>query len=293
MASASSGLDIPLVRRVGVVGCGLMGAGISEVCARAGMDVVVIERTHDLARRGRERIEASLKRAHRRGRVDDLGPVLDRITVTPEREAIHDRDLVIEAIVEAHAAETEVFESLDRLVTSPTAILASNTSSIPIARIAMMTSRPEQVVGLHFFNPATVLDLVEIIPSLTTAEHTVAGARAFVEEQLGKSAIIGRDRAGFVVNALIVPFILAAVRMVEADFATAEDIDRGLVLGAAHPQGPLALADLIGLDTTLAVAESLYDEFREPQYVTPPLQSRMVDAGHLGRKTKRGFYTYP
>jgi len=178
------------------------------------------------------------------------------------------------------------------VVESPDAILASNTSSIPIMKLGVVTSRPDRVMGIHFFNPVPVLTLVELVPSLLTSDETVECSRTFVQDQLGKHAIDCQDRAGFVVNSLLVPFILSAIRMLESGFATAEDIDQGLVLGAAHPQGPLALADLIGLDTTLAIAESLYEEFKEPLYAAPPLLARMVHAGLLGRKTGRGFYTY-
>jgi 3-hydroxybutyryl-CoA dehydrogenase len=217
---------------------------------------------------------------------------LARIRVETSLEALADRDLVVEAIVEDEAAKTELFATLDKVVQSPDAILASNTSSIPIMKLGVVTSRPEKVIGIHFFNPVPVLQLVELVPSLLTEPDVTAQARAFVEEQLCKLAIDCQDRAGFVVNALLIPFVLSAIRMLESGFATAEDIDRGLVLGAAHPQGPLALADLIGLDTTKAVAESLYEEFKEPLYAAPPLLNRMVDAGLLGRKAGRGFYTY-
>jgi 3-hydroxybutyryl-CoA dehydrogenase len=177
-------------------------------------------------------------------------------------------------------------------VESPDAILASNTSSIPIMKLGVVTKRPASVIGVHFFNPVPVLPLVELVPSLLTSPETTERARGFVEGTLGKQAIDCQDRAGFVVNALLIPFVLSAIRMLESGFATAADIDRGLVLGAAHPQGPLALADLIGLDTTKAVAGSLYEEFKEPLYAPPPLLNRMVDAGLLGRKAGRGFYTY-
>ncbi len=280
------------MERVGVVGCGLMGAGIAEVVARAGMDVVVAESSERAAAAGRERLERSLQRAHSRGKVDDVAAVLQRISVTTELDALADRQLVVEAIVEDEAAKTELFGRLDRTVADPDAVLASNTSSIPITRLAVATSRPGHVIGVHFFNPVPVLPLVEVVPSLLTAPATTERARAFVEDRLGKQVITSQDRAGFVVNALLVPFVLSAIRMVEAGFATAEDVDRGLVLGAAHPQGPLALADLIGLDTVQAIAESLYAEFKEPLYAAPPLLARMVDAGLLGRKTGRGFHTY-
>ncbi len=277
---------------IGVVGCGLMGAGIAEVSARAGHGVIVVESDETRARDGRARIERSLRRAQERGKLADAEPVLERLQVVTDLEALADREIVVEAIVEDEEAKTSLFQRLDEMVTSRDAILASNTSSIPVMKLAVATSRPSHVVGIHFFNPVPVLKLVELVPSLLTAPETTARARAFVEGSLGKHAIDCQDRAGFVVNALLIPFILSAIRMMESGFATAEDIDQGLVLGAAHPQGPLALADLIGLDTTQAVAQSLYEEFKEPLYAAPPLLNRMVEARLLGRKTGRGFYTY-
>lgn len=280
------------MKRIGVVGCGLMGAGIAEVCARAGLDVVVAESSEAAAVVGRTRLEKSLRRAEERGRIDSAAEVLDRIRVVDNLEALADRDMVVEAILEDEAAKVALFKRLDTIVTSPDAVLASNTSSIPIMKLAVATSRPSHVLGVHFFNPVPVLSLVELVPSLLTADETTERARTFVEKTLGKHAIDCQDRAGFVVNALLIPFVLSAIRMLESGFATAADIDEGLVRGAAHPQGPLALADLIGLDTVKAVAESLYDEFKEPLYASPPLLARMVDAGLLGRKTGRGFHTY-
>lgn len=280
------------MRNVGVVGCGLMGAGIAEVCARAGLDVVVAESSDAAAEAGRKRLTTSLQRAEAKGKIDSAADVLARIRVVTALEDLADRDLVIEAIVEDEDAKVALFRRLDEIVTSPEAILASNTSSIPIMKLGVVTNRPQHVIGIHFFNPVPVLQLVELVPSLLTAEETTDRAREFVEGALGKQAIDCQDRAGFVVNALLIPFVLSAIRMLESGFATAADIDRGLVLGAAHPQGPLALADLIGLDTTKAVAESLYEEFKEPLYAAPPLLNRMVDAGLLGRKAGRGFYTY-
>jgi 3-hydroxybutyryl-CoA dehydrogenase len=277
---------------VGVVGAGLMGAGIAEVAARAGKDVVLIDANPAAAEAGHKRLRASLERAEQRGKIADAAEVLKRITVSSDLEALADRDLVIEAIVEDEAAKTALFTRLDSIVTDPDAVLASNTSSIPIMKLAVATERPAQVIGLHFFNPVPVLSLVELVPSLLTAQETADRVRTFVEDDLGKHPIDSQDRAGFVVNALLIPFVLSAIRMLESGFATAEDIDQGLVRGAAHPQGPLALADLIGLDTTKAVAESLYEEFKEPLYAPPPLLARMVDAGLLGRKTGRGFYHY-
>jgi len=280
------------VELVGVVGCGQMGAGIAEVCARAGLDVVAVESSRAAADAGRARLTASLDRAERKGKIESAAAVLERIRITEDLDELADRTLVIEAIVENEAVKAELFGKLDKIVAAPDALLASNTSSIPIMKLGTATARPAQVLGIHFFNPVPVLPLVELVPSLLTADETVARARKFAEDTLGKHAILCQDRAGFVVNALLIPFILAAVRMLESGFATKEAIDEGLVRGAAHPQGPLALADLIGLDTTKAVAESLYEEFKEPLYAPPPLLARMVDAGLLGRKTGRGFYTY-
>jgi 3-hydroxybutyryl-CoA dehydrogenase len=278
--------------KVGVVGCGLMGSGIAEVAARAGSDVVVAESSTAAADAGRARLEKSLARAEAKGKIDSAAAVMDRIRLVSDLSELADREIVIEAIVEDEDAKTELFRTLDKVLTNPDAILASNTSSIPIMKLGVVTNRPQNVIGVHFFNPVPVLQLVELVPSLLTAQDTTERARAFVEGRLGKQAIDCQDRAGFVVNALLIPFVLSAIRMLESGFATAADIDRGLVLGAAHPQGPLALADLIGLDTTKAVAESLYEEFKEPLYAAPPLLARMVDAGLLGRKTGRGFYTY-
>jgi 3-hydroxybutyryl-CoA dehydrogenase len=280
------------MQRIGVVGGGLMGAGIAEVSARAGHDVVVAEVSDESAKRTLARLEASLSRSAAKGRIDSAADVLARITVVSALDTLADRDVVVEAILEEESAKVALFKRLDAIVETPDAILASNTSSIPIMKLGVVTSRPAQVIGIHFFNPVPVLQLVELVPSLLTSAETTARSRTWVEGAMGKTAIDCQDRAGFVVNALLIPFILSAIRMYESGFATAEDIDRGLVLGAAHPQGPLALADLIGLDTTAAVAKSLYEEFKEPLYSPPPLLQRMVDAGLLGRKTGRGFHTY-
>ena len=278
--------------KAGVVGCGLMGAGIAEVSAIAGLDVVVAESGPDAVRAGLDRLRRSLERAEAKGRIPSAEEVLGRIHLTDDLDALGDREIVFEAIAEDEGAKVGLFRELDRVVAAEDAILASNTSSIPIMKLGVATERPEQVIGVHFFNPVPVLALVELVPSLLTSPATTERARALVEGPLGKQSIDCQDRAGFVVNAMLVPFILSAIRMVESGFATAEDIDRGLVLGAAHPMGPLALADLIGLDTTKAVAESLYEEFKEPLYAPPPLLARMVDAGLVGRKSGRGFHRY-
>jgi 3-hydroxybutyryl-CoA dehydrogenase len=280
------------IDRVGIVGCGLMGAGIAEVCARASKSVVVVESSDSAANDGRVRIANSLARAEHRGKIASASEVLARIRVVDDLTLLADRELVIEAVLEDERSKVDLFRRLDAIISDPAVILASNTSSIPIMKLAVATRRPSQVVGLHFFNPVPVLPLVELVPSLLTSSTATERLRHFVQTDLGKTPINCQDRAGFVVNALLIPFILSAIRMMESGFATAHDIDQGLVLGAAHPQGPLALADLIGLDTTKAVAESLYEEFKEPLYAAPPLLARMVDAGLLGRKTGRGFYTY-
>ncbi len=280
--------------RVGVVGCGLMGSGIAEVCARAGLDVVVNEVNQDALAAGRARVEKSLARALRSGKLDEAGrdAALGRIRFSADMGEFADRQLVVEAVAESEQIKTEVFTALDKVVTDPDAIFASNTSSIPIMKLGMATSRPQQVIGIHFFNPVPVLKLVELVPSLLTDVSTRRRADEFVENVLGKQVILSQDRAGFVVNALLVPYLLSAIRMLESGFASAEDIDTGMVQGCAHPMGPLALTDLIGLDTTKAIAESMYAEFKEPLYSPPPLLLRMVDAGLLGKKSSRGFYDY-
>lgn len=282
------------IERVGVVGCGLMGAGIAEVCARAGLPVTVVERDAEAARSGLGRITRSLDRAAVHGRLSaerrEAASAL--ITVADQLEALRESDLVIEAVAEDERLKLDVFTRLDSVITGEDTLLATNTSSIPVIRLASATGRPDRVIGVHFFNPVPVLSLVELVPSLLTSPTTAARAEIFVTGTLGKEVVRTRDRAGFIVNALLVPYLLAAVRMVESGGASVQDVDRGMVLGCAHPLGPLALADLIGLDTTRAIAESLYAEFREPQYSPPPLLSRMVEAGLLGRKSGRGFHTY-
>jgi 3-hydroxybutyryl-CoA dehydrogenase len=282
------------IERVGVVGCGLMGSGIAEVSARAGLDVIVREIDAGAAEAGLKRLTTSLDRAVRAGKLDEAGRdvTLDRIRLTTDMAELADRQLVIEAVVEDEALKTDVFALLDKVVDDETAILASNTSSIPIMKLGMATNRPEQVIGIHFFNPVPILRLVELVTSLLTAPATTDRADEFATDVLGKHVIKSQDRAGFIVNALLVPYLLSAIRMLESGFASAEDIDTGMVEGCNHPMGPLHLADLIGLDTTMAVAESLYAEFKEPLYASPPLLSRMVEAGLLGRKAGRGFYDY-
>lgn len=282
------------IERVGVVGCGLMGSGIAEVCARAGLDVVVREVTEGALDAGRKRIQGSLDKALRAGKLPEAerDELLSRIRFTTDFADFADRELVVEAVIENEAEKLEVFRGIDKAVEAEDAILATNTSSIPVMKLAMATNRPASVLGLHFFNPVPVMHLVELIPSLLTAPETAANAEVFAETVLGKRVIRSKDRAGFIVNALLIPYLLSAIRMLESGFATAEDIDSGVVEGLRHPMGPLALTDLIGLDTTIAVSQSLYQEFKEPLYAPPPLLSRMVEAGLLGRKAGRGFYDY-
>ncbi|MFD1146924.1 3-hydroxybutyryl-CoA dehydrogenase [Saccharothrix hoggarensis] len=282
------------IQRVGVVGSGLMGSGIAEVCARAGLDVLVAEVSPDATEAARGRIASSLGRGVRSGKLsaEDRDAALERLRFTTDYADFADRNLVVEAVAENEQVKTEVFAALDKIVADPDAIFASNTSSIPIMKLGMATSRPEQVIGVHFFNPVPVLKLVELVPSLLTGDKTRTRAEAFVTGVLNKEVIRSQDRAGFVVNALLIPYLLSAIRMLESGFASAEDIDNGMVLGCAHPMGPLRLTDLIGLDTTKAIAESMYEEFKEPLYSPPPLLLRMVDAGLLGKKSGRGFHSY-
>ena len=282
------------IARVGVVGCGLMGSGIAEVSARAGLDVVVVEADDEAAAAGRSRVEASLGQGVRRGKLteEDRDATAARILVTSEPDALGDRQLVVEAVPELEPLKLDTFRMIDKVVADEGAVLASNTSSIPIMKLAMATHRPEQVIGVHFFNPVPVLPLVELVPSMLTSPDALGRAAAFASDTLGKHVIRSQDRAGFVVNALLIPYLLSSIRMLESGFATAEDIDTGMVQGCAHPMGPLALSDLIGLDTVMAVAQSMYDEFKEPLYAPPPMLLRMVDAGLLGRKSGRGFHQY-
>ncbi len=282
------------IERIGVVGCGLMGSGIAEVCARAGLEVLVQEVDAAAAERGRDRIVKSLDRAVTAGKLPEAERDLavSKLAFTTDLGDFGDRQLVIEAVVESEAAKTDVFRALDKVVTADDAILASNTSSIPIMKLAMATSRPAQVIGMHFFNPVPVMRLLEVVTSLLTDPTTTAAAHTFGADVLHKRVIQSQDRAGFIVNSLLIPYLLSAIRMLESGFATPADIDAGMVEGCNHPMGPLALADLIGLDTTMAVAEVMYEEFKEPLYAPPPLLSRMCDAGLLGRKVGRGFYEY-
>ncbi|MGW2288807.1 3-hydroxybutyryl-CoA dehydrogenase [Streptomyces phaeochromogenes] len=281
------------VTRLGVVGCGLMGSGIAEVAARHGLDVRVAEATLDAAKAGRRRLTLSLDRGVARGRLteEQRDQALSRLIFTHDLGDLADCQFVVEAVAENRDIKIDVIRALDKVVEDHTAILATNTSSIPVVDLAVATERPGQVIGMHFFNPVPVQRLVEVIPALTTSAVTEQRTRDF-SEQLGKRTVRAPDRAGFVVNALLVPYLLSAVRMMESGGAQAQDIDQGMELGCAHPMGPLRLIDLIGLDTVQAIAESMHEEFKEPLYAPPALLRRMVTAGHLGRKSGRGFYPY-
>lgn len=282
------------IERVGVVGGGQMGGGIAEVAAKAGAHVVVFEPTDEFAAASRKRITASLDRAVEKGKLAaaDRDGAVARLSFTTSLQDMADRQLVIEAIVEDEAVKAKVFAELDEIVTDPDAVLASNTSSIPIMKIAAATRNPQRVLGLHFFNPVPVLPLVELVGTLVTSERAVAAVEEFATNTLGKKVVRCSDRSGFIVNALLVPYLLSAVRMAEAGVATVEDIDTAVVAGLSHPMGPLRLCDLIGLDTMKLIADSMFEEFKEPLYAPPPLLQRMVEAGRLGKKSGRGFYTY-
>jgi 3-hydroxybutyryl-CoA dehydrogenase len=280
------------VAQIGVVGAGFMGSGIAESAARAGVAVKLYEPQAPPLERSRASIEASVARAVKRERLtaDEGEALLGRIAWSSDLDALSEAELVVEAIVEDAAVKAKTFRDLDAVV-GPATILASNTSSIPIAGLAAATDRPDRVLGLHFFSPVPVMKLVEVVIGLDTAEATVERAAAFAE-QIGKTAIKTKDRSGFIVNFLLVPYLMAAVRMYEEGFASREDIDEGMKLGCGHPMGPLTLCDFIGLDVLYSVCDSLYEEFKRDEYAPPPLMKRMVVSGHLGRKTGRGFYEY-
>jgi len=280
-------------RIVGVAGFGLMGSGIVEVCARAGYDVVVREVSDDLLARGLDRLERSLGRGVERGKLSapDREAARKRVRGTTRIEELARCDLVIEAIVELMDAKKAFYAELDR-VCPPTTVFASNTSSLSITEMASVTRRPERFVGMHFFNPVPVMKPVELVRGFLTSEETLAAARAFCET-LGKTVVVCKDSPGFIVNLLLVPYLLDAVRALEMGVATREDIDTAVQLGLNHPMGPLTLLDFVGIDTTYYIAEAMYQEFKDTRYAAPPLMRKMVLAGHHGRKTGRGFYEYP
>ena len=282
------------ITRVGVVGGGLMGAGIAEVCARAGSEVTVVEADLDRAEAAYQRIVGSTGKAVARGKMlaENQEQTLTRVSVNADLESLSESQLVIEAVSEVEDLKLDIFKRLDQIVDDRQAIFGSNTSSIPIARLAAATSRPEQVVGIHFFNPAPVMRLVEVIPAVTTSPETLRIVREYASAQLGKKVVLSRDQAGFVVNGLLTPYLMSAVRMLESGVATREDIDMAIKLGTNHPMGPFELADFIGLDTICEIGKVLYEEFKDPSAAPPPLLIRLVEAGWTGRKSGRGFYTY-
>ncbi len=281
------------IQTIGVVGAGAMGSGIIEVAAKAGIEVVARDISPEAIEAGKGRVEGSMNKAVERGKLDEgaRDTAVANISWTTDIDAMVDCELVVEAAPEILDLKIELFKELDGVL-GEGAIIATNTSSYPIIDIAMATSRPEQVCGMHFFNPATIMKLVEVISTQRTSDHTAAVAAAFATDVLGKRVVHCKDRAGFVVNALLVPFLCQAIAMFEAGHASAEDIDEAMKLGAGHPMGPLTLCDMIGLDVMLWTAESLYDEYQERFLAPPPLLRRMVSAGQLGRKTGQGFYTY-
>ncbi|MCW2730177.1 MAG: fadB2 [Mycobacterium sp.] len=287
-------MTVKNIERVGVVGAGQMGAGIAEVSLRAGADVRIYEPTEALVAAGRDRITKSLDRGVSKGKLsqEERDAALSKLSVTTTLADLSDRQLVIEAIVEDDVVKAKVFAELDEVITDPDAVLASNTSSIPIMKIAAATKNPGRVLGLHFFNPVPVLPLVELVGTLVTTDEALARTEKFASEVLGKQVVRCADRSGFVVNALLVPYLLSAIRMAEAGVATVEDIDTAVVAGLSHPMGPLKLSDLVGLDTLKLIADKMFEEFKEPLYGPPPLLQRMVEAGQLGKKSGRGFYTY-
>jgi 3-hydroxybutyryl-CoA dehydrogenase len=281
------------IKKVGVVGGGLMGSGIAQTAAQAGYDVLMAEVNQELLDRGVGRVEGAWKMLSGKGRItgEQVGEYQGRFRGTLNLEEFSDRDLVIEAIIENQVEKRKLFAQLDK-ITPKTALLVSNTSSLPIIEMAAATGRPAQVAGLHFFNPAPVMKLVEIVRTIETSDETVEELRAFAES-LGKTPIIAKDTAGFVVNFLLIPYMLSAVRMYENGLATKEDIDTGMKLGCGYPMGPFQLLDYVGLDTTLYAAEAIYKEYPDPAYAPPTLLRRMVQAGRMGMKSGKGFFEYP
>jgi len=280
------------IKKVGVVGCGLMGSGIAEVCARSGYDVIVLEVNKELLDKGMKALNASMERAVKRGKMteEDGKATLARLKGTTNIEDFNDRDIVLEAVIENLDEKKRIFTAADK-VCPPHAILTSNTSCLSILDMAVATSRPSQVIGMHFFNPVPVMKPVEIIKTLVSSDETINTAKAFADS-IGKKSIMCKDSMGFVVNRLGVPFLFAAMRMLDEGLATKEDIDQGVTLGLNHPMGPLTLSDFLGLDTLYYIGCAMFDEFKEPSYAPPPILKKMVTAGFLGRKSGKGFYDY-
>jgi 3-hydroxybutyryl-CoA dehydrogenase len=280
------------IKKVGVAGCGLMGAGIAQVCAEAGYDVLVREVSDDLLHKGLGKIDSFLAKGVEKGKVtaERRQEVMGRLRGTTRVEDLQDRDIVIEAVVENLAAKHELFRTLDPLC-GPDTIFSSNTSSLSITEMAAVTRRQQRFVGLHFFNPVPLMKLVEVVRSPLTAPDVFETAFEFAKS-LGKQPVRATDKGGFIVNRLLVPYLLDAIRALEEGVGSTEDIDKGMVLGCGHPMGPLTLLDFVGLDTTYFIANIMFDEFRERRFAPPPLLKRMVQAGLFGRKSGKGFYDY-
>jgi 3-hydroxybutyryl-CoA dehydrogenase len=280
------------IKKVGVVGCGLMGSGIVEVCAKAGYEVVVSEINEEFLQKGMDRINKSLSRAVSKGKAtqEEMDATLARVKGTTKMADFAPCDLVIEAAVENMDLKKQIFTELDGIL-RPEAIIGSNTSSLCVTEMASVTQRGDKVLGIHFFNPVPIMPLLELVRTILTSDETLAVVREF-GQSVGKTTVVAKDTPGFIVNRLLIPYLLHAVRIYEDGLATKEDIDTAIKLGLNHPMGPLALLDLVGLDTTLFIADAMFEEFKDPRYAAPPLLRRMVLAGHLGRKSGKGFYDY-
>ncbi|MCL5266416.1 MAG: 3-hydroxybutyryl-CoA dehydrogenase [Chloroflexi bacterium] len=280
------------IRKVGVVGCGLMGSGIAQTCAASGYDVVIAEVSQELLDKGMDRLRGFLADGVKRGKMtqEQVDAILSRIKPTVSLKDFADRDLIVEAIIENMAEKRKLYAELDKIC-PPHTIFASNTSSLTIIEMAAATKRLDRFIGLHFFNPVPLMKLVEVVKTICSSDEVIQEARAFAES-LGKKPVLAKDTPGFIVNLLLVPYLLDAVRVYENGLASREDIDTAMVLGCGYPMGPLTLLDLVGLDTTYYIANILFEEFKEPKYAAPPLMKRMVLAGQLGRKSGKGFYDY-
>ncbi len=280
------------LKKIGVVGSGIMGSGIAQVCAQAGFDVILRSRTKERAEATLGAIEKALDRLVEKGKIErsERDSALSRITPTSELKDLSECDLVIESVVEDLATKKDLFNHLDDICKED-ALLATNTSTLPVIEMAAETRRPDKVLGIHFFNPAPVMALVEVVRAITTSDEAIETARRFAES-LGKKPVIVKDQAGFIVNALLFPYLNNAVKLYESGVASKEDIDQAMMAGCGFPMGPLQLLDLVGLDTSLSIIEALYEEFRDPNYAPAPLLKRLVAAGKLGRKSGEGFYEY-
>jgi len=281
-----------MIQKLGIVGCGQMGSGIAQAAAQAGITVAAREVTEDLWKKGFARIEKNIDKAIEKGKADQAfkDKTLANLAGTTKLSDLADCDLVIEAIVENMEAKIEVFRELDKIC-KPETILATNTSSLPVGDMSAATGRRDKFCGLHFFNPVHIMKLCELVRTLDTSDETITTAKAFAEA-CGKTVVMAQDRPGFIVNALLVPYLLDAIRMLESGVASRDDIDNGMMLGCGHPMGPLTLNDFIGLDTMLHIADIMFEEYKDKHYAAPPLLRRMVNAGYLGKKSGRGFYDY-